>query len=147
MAEPVVAPVAPVEAAPTPVTPVEAAPVAQAAPTPATPAPAADPAAGVQGASGVDPYAAATKGAVVEVLDEGGFGVTDPNAVIKSWSPEQGFGYATHAQLGDVVFDYDGCDFEPAPGDKVLLLVIGKNYAGKPKIKRIACLAKGSNIK
>ena len=121
-------------------------------PAPATAAPAAPAAtsqapAGVQAAQGVDPYAAAAaSGGGPAVVDEGGFGVTDANAVIKSWSKEQGFGYATHAQLGDVVFDYDGCDFEPEPGDKVLLLVIGKRYDGKPKVKRIACPAKGSNI-
>jgi uncharacterized protein YndB with AHSA1/START domain len=83
----------------------------------------------------------------IRVLDDGGFGVTDPHAVIKSWSKEQGFGYVTHAQLGDVVFDYDGCDFEPAPGDQVLVLVLKKQWNGKPKVKRIACQAKGSNIK
>ncbi|OGQ90888.1 MAG: hypothetical protein A2289_09875 [Deltaproteobacteria bacterium RIFOXYA12_FULL_58_15] len=95
--------------------------------------------------TGSDPYASAN-GAKATVVDEGGFGVTDPRGVIKSWSKEQGFGYVTHAQLGDVVFDYDGCDFEPTPGDHVLLLVIGKRYDGKPKVKRIACPAKGSNI-
>jgi hypothetical protein len=135
-------------------------PVAQPAPRPAPqpaapePRPAAQPAAAptqpvslpIEGMA--DPYGAAeaiAKGGI-RVLDDGGFGVTDPNAVIKSWSKEQGFGYATHAQLGDVVFDYDGCDFEPAPGDKVLLLVIAKAWNGKPKVKRIACPAKGSKI-
>jgi hypothetical protein len=80
------------------------------------------------------------------VLDDAGFGVTDPWAVIKSWSKEQGFGYVTHEKLGDVVFDYDGCDFEPTVGDKVVLLVIGKRFDGKPKVKRIACPAKGSKL-
>ena len=81
-----------------------------------------------------------------KVVDDGGFGVTDPNGVIKSWSKEQGFGYVTHGQLGDIVFDYDGCDFDPEPGDQVLILVLAKRYDGKPKVKRIACPAKGSNI-
>jgi hypothetical protein len=67
--------------------------------------------------------------------------------VIKSWSKEQGFGYVTHPQLGDIVFDYDGCDFEPAVGDDVVLLVLGKRFDGKPKVKRIACPAKGSKLK
>ena len=99
-------------------------------------------------AAGADPYGAAEAIASgdVRVLDDGGFGVTDPHGVIKSWSKEQGFGYVTHAELGDVVFDYDGCDFEPAPGDEVLLLVIAKAWNGKPKVKRIACPAKGSKL-
>jgi hypothetical protein len=83
----------------------------------------------------------------IRVIDDGGFGITDPHGVIKSWAKEQGFGYVTHPQLGDVVFDYDGCDFEPAPGDQVLLLVLKKQWNGKPKVKRIACPGKGSNIK
>lgn len=99
--------------------------------------------------AGADPYGgvdALAKGEI-RVLDDGGFGVTDPHGVIKSWSKEQGFGYVTHAKLGDIVFDYDGCDFEPAAGDKVLILVIAKSWNGQPKVKRIACLAKGSKIK
>jgi hypothetical protein len=100
-------------------------------------------------APGSDPYgaAAAVAGGEAKVLDDAGFGVTDPNAVVKSWSKEQGFGYVTHAKLGDIVFDYDGCDFEPAAGDKVLLLVLGKRYDGQPKVKRISCPSKGSSIK
>jgi uncharacterized protein YndB with AHSA1/START domain len=107
--------------------------------------PGSQPAAG----DGVDPYGgldAMAKGDI-RVLDDGGFGVTDPNGVIKSWSKEQGFGYVTHPELGDIVFDYDGCDFEPDPGDKVLILVLKKSWDGKPKVKRIACPAKGSSIK
>lgn len=142
---PAPAPAAPAPA-PRPATPppqpaVKPQPVAQ--PQPAAPAPVAVPVSGM-----ADPYGAAEAIAHggIRVLDDGGFGVTDPNAVIKSWSKEQGFGYATHPQLGDVVFDYDGCDFEPAPGDKVLLLVIAKAWNGKPKVKRIACPAKGSKL-
>ena len=37
--------------------------------------------------------------------------------------------------------------FEPVPGDEDVLLVIGKRYDGQPKIKRIVCPAKGSNIR
>jgi uncharacterized protein YndB with AHSA1/START domain len=123
------------------------APVAapQAAPKPAAAAPAQKAAA----PAGQNPFAGLATANLgdVKVVDEGGFGVTDPNAVVKSWSKEQGFGYVTHSQLGDVSFDYNGCDFEPAIGDQVLLLVIGKRYDGKPKIKRVACPAKGSNIR
>ncbi|MDY0000377.1 MAG: SRPBCC domain-containing protein [Polyangia bacterium] len=125
-------------------------PAPQPAPQPAPrPQPVAQAQPAAQAIPGMsDPYGAAQAVAQggVRVLDDGGFGVTDPHAVIKSWSKEQGFGYATHPQLGDVVFDYDGCDFEPSPGDKVLLLVIAKAWNGKPKVKRIACPAKGSNI-
>ena len=138
-------PYTPPAASPAPATPQTPTPAA-AGPSP-TPTPSPSPSPSPQEEKGSDPYAVKGGNVNVTVVDEGGFGVTDPNAVVKSWSKEQGFGYATHAQLGDVVFDYDGCDFEPAPGDKVLLLVIGKRYDGKPKVKRIACPAKGSNIK
>lgn len=96
-----------------------------------------------------DPYGGleAMEKGEYKVIDDAGFGVTDPHAVIKSWSKEQGFGYVTHPQLGDIVFDYDGCDFEPAVGDDVVLLVLGKRFDGKPKVKRIACPAKGSKLK
>jgi len=143
----------PVAAAPEPPPPPppkpEPKPEPEAAPAPPAQA---DPAGGVATdvSGGADPYGgvqAIARGGDAKVLDDGGFGVTDPHGVIKSWSKEQGFGYVTHAELGDIVFDYDGCDFEPAPGDKVLLLVIAKAWNGKPKVKRIACLAKGSNIK
>jgi hypothetical protein len=110
--------------------------------------PGAQPAAAAAAEEPSDPYGAADAMAKGEprVLDDGGFGVTDPHAVVKSWAKEQGFGYVTHPQLGDVVFDYDGADFEPEPGDKVLLLVIAKAWNGKPKVKRIACPAKGSKL-
>ncbi len=96
----------------------------------------------------VDPYGGleAMEGGDYRIIDDGGFGVTDPHAVIKSWSKEQGFGYVTHKELGDIVFDYDGCDFEPSIGDKVILLVLGKRFDGKPKVKRIACPEKGSKL-
>jgi len=153
--EPAPAPPAPEpEPAPAPPAP-EPAPAPSASPPPSpasTPVAQADAPPGVieasaEGAS--DPYGgldAMAKGEV-RVLDDGGFGVTDPAGVIKSWSKEQGFGYVTHGELGDIVFDYDGCDFEPAPGDNVLILVIAKAWNGQPKVKRIACPAKGSKIK
>ncbi len=81
----------------------------------------------------------------IRVQDDGGFGISDPWAEVISWKKEQGFGYAMHPTLGEVMFDYDGCDFEPAVGDKVLLLQLKKAWNGKPKCKRIACPAKGSN--
>ncbi len=81
----------------------------------------------------------------IRVQDDGGFGITDPWAEVISWKKEQGFGYAMHPTLGEVMFDYDGCDFEPAVGDRVLLLQLKKAWNGKPKCKRIACPAKGSN--
>jgi len=85
--------------------------------------------------------------ATIRVQDDGGFGITDPWAEVISWKKEQGFGYALHPQLGEVMFDYDGCDFEPAVGDKVVLLQLKKAWNGKPKCKRISCPAKGSNVK
>jgi len=81
----------------------------------------------------------------IRVQDDGGFGITDPWAEVSSWKKEQGFGYAQHPVLGEVMFDYDGCDFEPAVGDRVLLLQLKKAWNGKPKCKRIACPSKGSN--
>lgn len=83
----------------------------------------------------------------IRVQDDGGFGITDPWAEVISWKKEQGFGYALHPQLGEVMFDYDGCDFEPEVGDKVILLQLKKAWNGKPKCKRISCPAKGSNVK
>ncbi|MBU1218758.1 SRPBCC domain-containing protein [Myxococcota bacterium] len=82
-----------------------------------------------------------------KVLDDGGFPITNPWGVVKSWKKEQGFGYVDHPEIGEVMFDYDGCDFEPVEGDKVLLLVIKKTWNGKPKCKRISCPAKGSSTK
>ena len=80
------------------------------------------------------------------MLDDGGFPITNPWGVIKSWKKESGFGYVDHPELGDVMFDYDGCDFEPQAGDKVLLLKLKKTWNGKPKCKRIACPEKGSRV-
>ncbi len=87
----------------------------------------------------------AASDSTIRVQDDGGFGITDPWAEVTSWKKEQGFGYAQHPVLGEVMFDYDGCDFEPAVGDKVLLLQLKKAWNGKPKCKRIACPSKGSN--
>ena len=40
-----------------------------------------------------------------------------------------------------------GLEYLPSVVGAVLLLVIGKRYDGKPKVKRIACPDKGSNIR
>jgi uncharacterized protein YndB with AHSA1/START domain len=81
----------------------------------------------------------------IKILDKGGYEITEPWGTIKSWKKEHGFGYIDHPELGDVMFDYDGCDFEPEPGDKVVLLRLKKTWNGKPKCKRLACPDKGSN--
>lgn len=123
------------------------APVAK--PAAPAPKPAASTPAGDGGAPpGADPYGAAESVASgdARVLDDAGFGITNPHAVVVEWNPN-GFGYVEHPKLGKILFDNDGADFDPEPGDKVLLLVLGKRYDGKPKIKRIACPAKGSNIR
>ncbi len=102
------------------------------------------------GSASVEPVAVtpvAETDTTIRVQDDGGFGITDPWAQVISWKKEQGFGYALHPQLGEVMFDYDGCDFEPAVGDKVVLLQLKKAWNGKPKCKRISCPAKGSNVK
>lgn len=154
---PAPAPAPPAAPPPSPAQKLEPPPVAP-APKPEPPPPAPAPAPQAEEPPGViaaaaedasDPTganAAIAKGDY-SVIDDGGFDVTNPHGVIKSWSKEQGFGYVTHEKLGDIVFDYDGCDFEPSPGDKVLILVIAKSWNGQPKVKRIACLAKGSKIK
>lgn len=61
---------------------------------------------------------------------------------IKSFSKEQGFGYIEHPEHGDLLFDFEACDFPPEEGDEVIVHEIGKRYNGQPKAKRVSCPAK-----
>ena len=61
---------------------------------------------------------------------------------IKSFSKEQGFGYIEHPEHGDLLFDFEACNFPPEVGDEVEVLEIGKRYNGQPKAKRVVCAAK-----
>jgi cold shock CspA family protein len=63
-------------------------------------------------------------------------------AKIKSFSKQQGFGYIDHPDYGDLLFDYEACNFEPAEGDEVEVVEIGKRYDGSPKAKKVICPAK-----
>lgn len=63
-------------------------------------------------------------------------------ARIKSWSNEQGFGYIEHPEHGDLLFDFEACDFNPEVGDEVVVEEVGKRYDGSLKAKRVICPAK-----
>ena len=63
-------------------------------------------------------------------------------ARIKSFSKEQGFGYIDHPEHGDLLFDFEACDFPPEEGDEVEVVEFGKRYDGSPKAKRVTCPAK-----
>ena len=63
-------------------------------------------------------------------------------AKIKSFSPEQGFGYIEHPEHGDLLFDFEACNFKPEVGDEVEVVELGKRYDGSPKAKRVTCAAK-----
>jgi len=63
-------------------------------------------------------------------------------ATIKSFSKEQGFGYIAHPEHGDLLFDFEACNFDPEVGDEVVVEELGKRYDGSPKAKRVTCPAK-----
>lgn len=63
-------------------------------------------------------------------------------AKIKSFQKEQGFGYIDHPEHGDLLFDFEACDFDPEEGDEVEVTELGKRYDGSPKAKRVVCPAK-----
>ena len=63
-------------------------------------------------------------------------------AKIKSFSKEQGFGYIEHPEYGDLLFDFEACNFPPEEGDEVEVLEVGKRYNGDPKAKKVICPAK-----
>jgi hypothetical protein len=66
-------------------------------------------------------------------------------ARIKQWSNEQGFGYIEHPEHGDLLFDFESCDFHPEVGDEVEVLEVGKRYDGSLKAKKVICPAKPRN--
>ncbi len=61
---------------------------------------------------------------------------------IKSFDKQQGFGYIDHPEHGDLLFDFEACNFKPETGDEVVVVEIGKRYDGKPKAKKVTCPAK-----
>lgn len=61
---------------------------------------------------------------------------------IKSWSEEQGFGYIEHPEHGDLLFDFEACDFFPEIGDEVEVVEISKRYNGSLKAKKVVCPSK-----
>ena len=42
-------------------------------------------------------------------------------ARIVKWTKEQGFGYIDHPEHGELLFDFEACDFEPEVGDEVVV--------------------------
>ena len=63
-------------------------------------------------------------------------------AKIKSWSDEQGFGYIEHPEHGDLLFDFEACDFHPEVGDEVEVTEFCKRYDGSLKAKKVVCASK-----
>lgn len=63
-------------------------------------------------------------------------------ARIKSFSQEQGFGYIEHPEHGDLLFDFEACDFPPEEGDEVLVHEVATRRDGRLKAKRVSCPAK-----
>jgi cold shock CspA family protein len=63
-------------------------------------------------------------------------------ARIKSFSEQQGFGIIEHQEHGDLLFDYEACDFHPEEGDEVEVHEVGKRFDGSLKAKRVTCPAK-----
>ena len=63
-------------------------------------------------------------------------------AFIKSWSEEQGFGYIDHPEHGELLFDFEGCDFLPALGDEVEVLEVTTRSDGSLKAMAVRCPAK-----
>ncbi len=61
---------------------------------------------------------------------------------IKSFSKEQGFGYIDHPEHGDLLFDYEACNFDPEVDDEVEVVEMGKRYNGDPKAKKVVCPTK-----
>lgn len=61
---------------------------------------------------------------------------------IKSFNKQQGFGYIDHPEHGDLLFDFEACNFAPEAGDEVIIGEVGKRYDGKPKAKKVTCPAK-----
>jgi cold shock CspA family protein len=65
-------------------------------------------------------------------------------ARIKSYSNQQGFGYIEHPEYGDLLFDFESCDFNPAVGDEVEVLQVKKRFDGTYKASRVTCPAKST---
>lgn len=63
-------------------------------------------------------------------------------AKVKSFSKEQGFGYIDHPEHGDLLFDFEACDFDPEEGDEVEVHEVAERRLGGYKAKRVTCPAK-----
>jgi len=63
-------------------------------------------------------------------------------ARIKSFSKEQGFGYIDHPEHGELLFDFEACDFNPEAGDEVEVQEVKAGYKGALRAKRVTCPAK-----
>ena len=68
-------------------------------------------------------------------------------ARIKSFTPEQGFGYIEHPEHGDLLFDFESCNFTPEVGDEVDVVEIKEGYKGRLKAARVVCPAKPAGDK
>jgi cold shock CspA family protein len=63
-------------------------------------------------------------------------------ARIREFTKEKGFGVIEHEEHGDLLFDFEACDFPPAAGDEVVVHEVGKRFDGRLKAKRVSCPAK-----
>lgn len=63
-------------------------------------------------------------------------------ARITSFATEQGFGRIEHPEHGELIFDFEACDFNPESGDEVEVHEISKGYKGILRAKRVTCPAK-----
>lgn len=63
-------------------------------------------------------------------------------AKITSFSKEKGFGYLEHPEHGNMLFDFEACNFNPEVGDEVEVVEVGKRFDGSPKAKKVTCPAK-----
>lgn len=63
-------------------------------------------------------------------------------ARIKSFAKEQGFGYIEHPDHGDLLFDFEACDFTPEVGDEVDVIEVAERFDGSLRAKKVSCPAK-----
>ncbi len=64
------------------------------------------------------------------------------SARIKSFTKEHGFGRIEHPEHGELLFDFEACNFPPEEGDEVEVGEVIKDRRGKLRAKKVTCPAK-----